>query len=116
MSAKICRMMKARWKIFVEAKTEQKADKVIQKFFDQLSLDHTDLEISAYHKGGFAASFTSTLPVENWAETVVITLHEAQHVGRNWILSGDITQELDAWSNDARISGIKSMQLVLERP
>lgn len=108
--------MKVHGKIFVEAKTKYKAEKVVLKLGNLMSIKISEGGIRDYHKGGFVASFNSLITEENWAEAILFTLQEAQNIGDNWILTGDITEELDAWSNNSKISGITSMQLILERP
>lgn len=105
--------MKAHWKIFVEAKTEQKTEKVIQQLFNRLFLDQKSAPII---KADLLPPCTSSLPVADWPEAVVTTLQKAQRVGRSWILTGDITEGLDAWSNDALISGISNLEVLLKRP
>jgi len=92
---------------------------------DCLDVPHKGKKIEPYSKGGFVCSF-EVAPNENeWPEVIVEALSLAQHIGRDWKLSGSfleafwklsgsIEDEVDAWSNDSSVHGVKSVHLVVE--
>lgn len=106
--------MQSHWKIFTDAKTEEKASRIIDNLLDQLSVEYINLEIEPYHKGGFTGTFYHPAGVNTWAEAVIETLTKAQQAGRSWMLSGNTKIELDAWSNHSSIPGVTSIHVILD--
>lgn len=109
--------MKSRWSIFIDAKTQDKAEKVFSRFHKQFGSLITDLKTEPYHKGGFKTEFTctgtNTGNGSNWPAMIYHTLQLAQRVGNSWILDSDIEYELDAWSNESTVSGVTNLHVVL---
>lgn len=103
------------WKVFTEAKTQDKAENVFRRILKALSFDYSSKKIEPYHKGGFVCSFTTFPTSKEWPEVVLESLSYAQSIGRSWIISGDIRYELDAWANESSVSGVQSIQLVVEK-
>jgi hypothetical protein len=46
---------------------------------------------------------------------VVEVIALGQRVGRQWTLSGDILTDTDGWSNESSVSGVRSIQWMLDR-
>lgn len=105
--------MNINWKIFTDTTTEDKTKKVFLRFVEKASGEYADLKIESYHKGGFVCSFTMPLVTTSWPDAILETLLKAQMVGRGWTISGDIDKELDAWSNETAMPGIRSLHIVV---
>lgn len=67
--------------------------------------------IEPYQKGGFVCSFRSETETEDWRQIPYYSLQQGQKLGRNWIISGDISSELVAWTNESAISGLESIEM-----
>ena len=101
------------FKIFTDANTSDKAWKVLRKVITVSETDCSSEKVEPYHKGGFVCSFTISNEALDWAQAIFHALAIAQKIGRGWMLSGDITEELDAWSNDSSVVGVQNIHLVL---
>lgn len=102
------------WKIFTEVSTPDKANKVMGWVTNKLSIQHQGWQVEPYSKGGFVCTFRLTPNGETWPDVVVESFSLAQNLGRGWLLSGDIKNEIDAWSNDSSVSGVRNIHLVIE--
>lgn len=60
-------------------------------------------------------STCSSHAAQSWPEFVVLALTSAQSIGRGWLLSGSIAEELDAWSSHSSVSGVSSIHIQAER-
>lgn len=103
------------WKIFIKTGDAGKANRVFKAFTNLLNKDYDQKDIKPYHKGGFTASFITTIPKTGWEEVVFEALRLAQKVGRSWIITGDIETELDVWSNNPKLSGIDGIHVIVLR-
>ena len=101
------------WKLFTSAKSAKSAGKVMQRFIDAMQCEYEEPNIEPYNKGGYVCSFSVGPVATLWPEVVVEALSKAQGVGRNWMLSGDVESELDAWSNESNISGVDNIHLLV---
>ena len=73
-----------------------------------------DVRIDSYHKGGYVCTLASPLKNINWSDAVLESLELVLQVGRSWVLTGDITSEFDAWSNESSIAGIQSIYVFVD--
>ena len=101
------------FKIFADVNTSDKARKVLHKVLTLLESDYSDEEVKSYHKGGFICSFTIALQTDNWPQSVFQALLMAQKIGRSWVLTGNIAEELDAWSSEPSVVGVQNIHVVL---
>lgn len=102
------------WKIYTDAGSPEKAQGIVSAAIEKLSVATNDLKIERYHKGGFVCSFVSSSSSTSWPEVVLEAVKNAQTIGRNWLLTGDINNELDLWSNESSVIGIKSINLIVD--
>lgn len=102
------------WKVFIDANSEKKAEKVSKKFIAKLGVECALDKIEPYSTG-FVCTFSSIVNTSNWSECVLDSLALAQKVGRAWVLSGAIEDELDGWSNVSSVIGVNSIQLLVTR-
>ncbi len=100
------------WKIFTGANTPEKATKVMNDVINRLAAESDTLKIEAYPKGGFTCSIRMSPKSDKWSDIVLESLKLAQAIGRGWVLTGDICNELDVWSNEPKVAGVKSIHLV----
>lgn len=99
------------WKLFTDAGSHEKAERIVSLAIEKLSVSASELKIEPYHKGGFVCSFFAPSNATSWAEVVLEALESAQQIGRGWLLHGNICSELDLWSNESSIVGVKSINL-----
>ena len=102
--------MKSQWKIWCETKNINTANNLLLKVKKQLSTIVLDETLAPYEKGGFVISFWVNHPCVSWNDYVVEVIALGQSLGRNWGINGDITQQVDGWSNESSIPGIQSIQ------
>jgi hypothetical protein len=110
------KLMRLLWNMWVEAKTKDKALKLCQSLLERMGKDATGKEAEPYPKtGGFVVSFATEIEDGQWNDVVVEAIALGQRVGSGWILSGDIYDDPSGWSNETKISGIRSLQWALKR-
>ena len=106
--------MNLTWTIFVDCNSEPSAAKVATRLFQRAGIAVPMFSIESYHKGGFKVMARTLSPSVSWSEFVVNSLSLAQSVARQWILSGCITSELDAWSNSPAVPGVVALHLTAQ--
>ena len=100
-SVRRTRKMNAAYKVFTDCSA-----KVAKRYFSTIGSEPSTLTITPYHKGGFLIAGAIPISAHNWPEVIFEALSAAQNVGRAWVITGNIDEELDAWSNDSVILGI----------
>ncbi|WP_165582308.1 hypothetical protein [Obesumbacterium proteus] len=50
-----------------------------------------------------------------WQYIIFNAIQICQEIGYQWILTGDIEHEYNAWSNHPKTTGIKAINVVVER-
>lgn len=102
------------WKIFSDARSNDKAFKIAKSVITSIGVSHTDLIIEPY-KGGFTCTFKTKVSTTNWSNVVLQTIELAQNIGRAFTLTGNIQTELDMWSNESSITGVTNIQVLVEK-
>ena len=109
--------MRSLWKIWVDAKTREKVQRVLGRVYGKLGEDVFDQSIEPYWKtGGFVVSFEIDHGDKPWNECVVEVIERGQRVGYQWIFTGDVQRDPSGWSNNPNVSGIRSIEWNLFRP
>ena len=104
------------WKMWTEAKSEEKALRVFERFRRNLGREARDWSVEPYPKiAGFVVAFWIELETQTWNDSVVEVIALGQRVGYQWTLSGDILTDTDGWSNESNVSGVRSIQWMLDR-
>ena len=103
--------MKVLWRIFTNCNSDAATTKVVSAHFQSARIEASDLTVTPYHKGGFLVTASTEHLVETWPCFVVDTLSLAQKTATGWILTGDINQELDAWSNSPKTPGVSAIHI-----
>lgn len=103
--------MNLHWCLFTSCASQEAALKVAAKHFEKASIEVGDISAEPYYKGGFKVSTCSDHLAQSWSEFVVLALALAQNTGHGWILTGSVTEELNAWSNLSVVSGISSIHV-----
>ena len=99
------------WKIWVTAKTEEKALRVFEGALARMDCHALNIVIEPYPKiEGFVIHFEIELESSNWNDRVVEVAAKGQRVATGWILCGDIQQDGNGWSNEVRVPGAVSME------
>jgi hypothetical protein len=106
--------MRSLWKIWIEAKSEQKALRVSEQVRRILGRETEGQDIEPYPKiSGFLVRFCVELGGEAWNNCVIEVIEMGQRVGHEWILSGDIGNDPSGWSNQPSIPGVKAIEWIL---
>jgi hypothetical protein len=105
--------MRAHWKIWTNATTEQKALRVANRVAKKLAYPVQELAVEPYSKGGYLATFVTSHPAVKWSEFIFEVIELAQRIGRFWTLCGDVRDQLDGWSNESCLSGVTSAQVLI---
>jgi hypothetical protein len=104
------------WKMWTEAKSEEKALRVFERVRRNLGREALDRTVEPYPKiTGFVVAFWIELESQAWNDSVVEVIALGQRVGHQWTLSGDILTDMDGWSNESSVSGVRSIQWMLDR-
>lgn len=103
------------WRIFTSCNSEAATVKVAMAHFGSAGIEMPGIAIAPHHKGGFVATATTGHSAESWPCFVVDALSHAQKTATGWMLTGDINEELDAWSNTPRTSGITAIHIQARR-
>jgi hypothetical protein len=101
------------WTIFTNASSEKAAQKIAYWALEKLKKPDVNIEMFSDVTHGFYCKFIISTSNKSWSEIILESLVMAQLIGKNWVLSGDIESELDAWSNHSNITGIKSIHLTV---
>jgi hypothetical protein len=103
--------MRSLWKIWAEAKSEDKALRASERVRRILGREAVDQSVEPYPKAnGFLVTFWVELGGEAWNDGVVELIELGQRVGHAWILSGDILGDPSGWSNEPRVPGVKAIE------
>ncbi len=87
--------------------------KVVKSVFKSIGISHSKLVIEPYDKGGFTCSFETPKSKGDWSLVVLQAMELAQNIGRFYIITGSIQDELDLWSNESSVSGVTNIQVVV---
>lgn len=110
-------MLVSNWTIFVDAKTREKAEKVLTRAAGNLGRGLVAVGIESYEKtGGYKITFRVELESNSWNDAVVETLVLGQQVGSRWQLWGHVLEEWGAVASESSISGIQTIMLEIQRP
>jgi hypothetical protein len=102
--------------MWTEAKSEEKALRVFERVRHNLGREALDRSVEPYPKiAGFVVAFWIELESQAWNDSVVEVIALGQRVGYQWTLSGDILTDTDGWSNKPSVSGVSSIQWMLDR-
>ena len=107
-------MNRINWKIFTDSKSQAGAEKILNRVLSSLSVPEEIGVIKLHRMGTFTCTFSTELVVQPWSECVSNSLALAQSIGRGWILTGDIKHELDAWSSESSVLGVKNIHLLVQ--
>ena len=103
--------MRSLWKIWVEAKSEDKALRISERVRRALGGEVVGQSVEPDPKTtGFLVAFWVDLGSEAWNDGVVEVIELGQRVGHGWILSGDVLGDPSGWSNEPRVSGVKAVE------
>ncbi len=108
--------MKITCKIWVSAKTEDKAIKLIKRLEGKFERALSEITIEPYLKiNGFVITSILSIDNDNWNDSVVAAITLAQSVGYGWQIGGNISEEFLIGSSKTNISGIESINLMISK-
>lgn len=106
--------MRSLWKIWIEARSEEKARRVYERVRHLLRREVVDQDIAPYPKTtGFRVAFWVELEGEAWNDCVVELIELGQRVGHAWLLIGDILVDPGGWSNQPMVPGVRAIEWLL---
>ncbi len=104
------------WRMWTEAKSEEKALRGFELVRGKLGREALDQSVEPYPKiTGFVVAFWIELESQAWNDSVIEVIALGQRVGYQWTLSGDILTDTEGWSNEPTVSGVRSIQWMLNR-
>ena len=104
-------MSRVKWILFCLSEKETVAERLIAKVSDHLKVSVIHSKVEKYYKGGLKVTLETDCSEGLWEQKVYEVLLRSQRIGRRWILSGSVSEELDLWSNDSMISGIEAIHV-----
>lgn len=108
--------MQLNWKMWVSAKTVEKALKLCDRILGRMEKDATEKSVEPDPKtGGFVVSFTTELVSVRWNDAVVEAITLGQRVGHGWALSGGVEDDPSGWSDRTNVSGVEAIEWSLRR-
>ena len=102
--------MRARWTIFTTARSELAAQRVGQRLLRLADIEADELWVQVRDDGHSVHACVS-LGHMAWPDAVLHCLSRAQCMAHGWQLTGDIREELQAWSKEPRVGGVAAVQL-----
>jgi len=96
---------------FLLAKSEKAKEKVINKITDLL-VDKVDRSVVHVDE----CNFVINIEYKSWELLVYRALQICQLIGGQWVLTGNVNFEFNAWSNHAKIIGIESIGITIDNP
>lgn len=104
------------WRIWCDARTQQKAIKLYNRVIDALGCEAMLRSIKPYPKiNGFVIDFELPLTSQTWNDAVMEAIQLGQCFAAGWQLSGNIAKDPDASSNQSSVSGVVMAQWWLVR-
>ena len=93
--------------MWITAKTELKARRVYARVADLMATPASALTVEPYPKiDGFVVRFQVVLTSQTWNDAVVEAIALGQCFASGWYLTGAITQDPSATSNQISVAGV----------
>ena len=95
------------WRIWCDARTEQKALKLYHCVIDAIGREATRRKIEPYPKiNGYVIEFDVALASQAWNDAVVEVIELGQRFATGWQLVGSIERDPQAISNQPCVAGV----------
>jgi len=107
--------MRANWTIFTTARCEAAAQRVGQRMLRLADIESDELWVQLRDDGHSVHACVAMPCSMAWPDWVLHCLSQAQRMAHGWQLTGDIREELQAWSKEPRVSGVAAIQLQTQR-
>ncbi|MCL1852786.1 MAG: hypothetical protein FWF88_07115 [Peptococcaceae bacterium] len=96
---------------FLAARSEKSREKTVQRIKKTLDEEFQEIVLKTEE-----CQYQVNIDAESWELTIFRVLQACQSLGRQWILSGDINLEFNAWSNHPIIIGVESVDVSIDNP
>lgn len=107
---------KMHFTFFADASRKQNAERLFSKIRKEISIVDLDFEsIDSYHKGGHTIRASCLISTDDWVGVVFEGIKIIQSLAHGWILSGSISESLEAVSNDVMFSGINTVSVSVKK-
>ncbi len=108
--------MRATLKIWTDAKSKVAAERILERAVQQLGFMLLDSTTEFYPKTeGYICLCGLEIDCTAWESCVVETIALGQRLGYAWTIFGDIRQEVRGWATEARVVGVKAIELTVLR-
>ena len=108
--------IKSYWRVYLNAKSEESATRVMKKVVSALDTSIYDTKIDPYHKGGHVCTFYTLNGSGSRDGSVIDIIKAGQRVARGWQLLGAIDHEPSGVSNESSISGVDMVTWAIREP
>jgi hypothetical protein len=105
----------AAWRVTVDAASDRAARVLLERVVHALGGQATAVSVEPHHDGGYVLRFKTSVTSSSWPEVVTGLLEAGQRFGRFWLLHGTIAEEVDAYSTETSIAGVKQVHLHCSR-
>ena len=107
--------MTSHWILISNTKDLPAATKLLNRVKGLLDTELVEDSIESHHNGGHRISFSIHCNSTDWVHFVYETIRIGQLIGRGWSLLGDIESQLDGFSTESVVSGIKQLQFICDK-
>jgi hypothetical protein len=103
--------LQSRWKLWVTARTQEKAARVYARVIERMARHPDLLTIEPYPKiDGFVVTYAVPLQSREWNDAIVEVIDLGQRFAHGWCLSGAITQDPSASAHQTSVAGVSMAQ------
>ena len=95
---------------FLAATSDAAAERVLNRVWRELT--ELNLTVTARDKNIFEIQ----QPIHSWEHHVYGLLELCGHLGRQWVLTGDIGHLFDAFSSHSTVVGVEAVHLTCDNP
>jgi len=100
-------------KVFLDCSRREKAERLVSRVITESEGLMRQRTIEPDRETGFIAICDIEVIEVSWPMEILRLLMIAQRLGRGWILSGSIEEELDLWCNSTSIAGVTAINIVV---
>lgn len=108
--------MQSNWKLWVDARTETTAHKLLDRVLKRMGAEASGVEITPYDKGGHLISFHITHAHQSWSNLVLECIALGQRTAHGWAIYGDIYQDPGSSSSTSNVAGVDMIEWRLHAP
>src|SRR5262245_58964619 len=101
--------MQCFWTVYVAAETKQKASVITSKLEELAHTTFQEVEVLPFNKGGHEIRFWVEHDATEWTQMVYDVMLMSQRMGYQWIVAGDVADDVSLTSTKAKTPGVKML-------